>query len=298
MWKVHLPGPEIGGLATINSADLNGDGWTDLIVVVMGHYLRRQSGFFILYGGPGGFATDRIEFHPTAASSVMISVADLNNDGYLDLLVPAYSTQFSRELPAHIYWGDGETFDFEHPFVIPCEASCAFMAVDITGNGYLDLLAVCHRNDLDHRVDSLLFWNGPEGLSLERVTRLPGLGPHLVASRDFGNGRTREPLERYVSPAHDLRGRRPSSISWLATVPKKTELKFRLRWAEREQDLKQAKWQGPGAEDTYYELSGTPVRDVPETARFLQYQATFVSLNGCLSPQLREVSVGLADRRA
>ena len=37
-----------------------------------------------------------------ALSSIRISVADLNNNGHLDLLVPAYSTKFSRQLPAHM----------------------------------------------------------------------------------------------------------------------------------------------------------------------------------------------------
>ena len=72
---------------------------------------------------------------------------------------------------------------------------------DLDNDGHLDLLTVCHRNDLGHQVDSLLFWNGPDGLSFDRATRLPGLGPHLASPRDFGNAYTREPLENYISPA-------------------------------------------------------------------------------------------------
>lgn len=138
------------GVNAITCADLNGDGWLDLILTVMGHYTRSQSAFYIFYGGPDGFSQTRSEFHPTMASSIRISVADLNNDGYLDLLVPAYSTKFTRELPAHIYWGKENGFDFENPLVIPCDSSCAFMAVDISGNGHPDLLTICHRNDLGH----------------------------------------------------------------------------------------------------------------------------------------------------
>ena len=80
----------------------------------------------------------------------------MNNNGHLDLLAPAYSSQFSRELPAHLYWGDGTSFDWENPLVIPCNASCAFMTVDITRNGYRDVLAVCHRDDLGHQVHGVL----------------------------------------------------------------------------------------------------------------------------------------------
>lgn len=275
----------------VNCADLNGDGWLDLIVAVMGHYRRTESGFFILHGGSDGYSPERMEFHPTEASSVRISVADVNKDGNLDLLVPAYSTQFTRELPAHIYWGDGKTFDFEHPFVIPCDASCAFMAVDISGNGYLDVLAVCHRNDLGHQVDSPLFWNGPEGLSLDKVTRLPGLGPHLASPRDFGNLYTREPVEYYVSPAYFAQGMVPTRLCWEAETPGKTRLKLQLRCAEREEDLELSPWRGPNGEGSFYEESGLDITGMGEGGQWIQYRAAFVSPDGCQSPRLSEVRV-------
>ena len=185
MSRIPLDIGGTGNVAAINCADLTGNGYLDLIVVVMGHYTRMQSGFHILYGGHEGYSQERGEFHPTDASSILLTVADVNRDGHLDLLVPAYSTQYSRVLPAHIYWGTAGGTDFAHPTVIPCESSCAFQVVDMTGNGYRDVLAVCHRTDLGHRVDSLLFSNGPDGLDLEHPTRLPGMGPHLSTPRDL-----------------------------------------------------------------------------------------------------------------
>ena len=295
MWQIPLEvDAGASGVAAITCADLDGDGWLDLIAVVMGHYTRHASGFYILYGGPDGFAADRTEFHPTEASSILISVADLDNDGHLDLLVPAYSTKFTRELPAHVYWGTDDGFDFDHPLVIPCDSSCAFLAVDITGNGYRDLFTVCHRNDLGHQVESLLFWNGPEGLSFDRVTRIPGMGPHLTSPRDFGNAFTREPLENYVSPAYDTHGRAPVSLSWRGQAPDKTQLKFQLRRAATEAALTDTPWTGPAGEGSYYEESGSDVGG--STGDWLQYRAVFVSLNGCRSPRLEEVRVEFEQR--
>jgi len=295
MWKIPLEGTDVATVASINSADLNGDGWLDLIAAVMGHYTRKPSGFFLLYGGPDGFPQERISFHPTKASSIRICVADVNRDGNLDLLVPAYSTQFSRELPAHIFWGNGNGFDFSNPFVIPCDSSCAFMAVDITGNGYPDVLSVCHRNDLGHQVDSLLFWNGPDGLSFDRVSRLPGLGPHLASSRDFGNAFTREPVESYISPPYPLGGQLPVRISWDAEVPDKTALKFQLRWAETEPGLESAPWRGPDGEGSFYERPGQVISRAHTGVNWMQYQTVFFSLNGCRSPKLREVRIDLIE---
>jgi len=286
-----IPLKATGTVCAINRADLNGDGWLDLIVVVMGHYTRKGSGFFILYGGPDGFSPERTEFHPTDASSIMVSVADLNNDGNLDLLVPAYSTQFSRELPGLIFRGTDTGFDFDHPFEIPCDSSCAFVAVDISGNGYADLLTVCHRNDLGHQVDSLLFWNGPDGLSFDRVTRLPAMGPHLASPRDFGNAFTREPFEYYVSPPYETKGSEPCRISWKADTPEKTQIRFQIRWAESRALLDAARWMGPDGESSFYEKSGEAIKGLEKAPRWMQYRAIFVSLNGCRSPKLEEVCV-------
>lgn len=287
----HIPLEAPGVVCAINRADLNGNGWLDLIVVVMGHYTRDGSGFFILEGGPDGYSRDRVTFQPTQASSIMVSVADLDKSGHLDLLVPAYSTQFTRELPAQIYRGNGASFDYDDPMVIPCDSSCAFVANDITGNGYPDLLTICHRNDLGHQVDSLLFWNGPEGISFDRVTRLPGLGPHLASPRDFGNARTREPVEHYTSAHFETMGRKPMQVAWEAIAPRNTKVQVQLRWGKSQESLKEAVWQGPGGSNTYYEHSKSEILGVDDDVEWLQYRIAFVSSNGCASPRLSEVSI-------
>ena len=282
-----------GNVAAINCADLTGSGWLDLIVVVMGHYTRMESGFHILYGGPHGYAQDRGEYHRTDASSILLTVADVNGDGHLDLLVPAYSTQFSRVLPAHIYWGTPGGIDYEHPTVIPCDSSCAFQVVDMTGNGYRDVLTVCHRTDLGHRVDSLLFHNGPAGLDLDHPVRLPGMGPHLSTPRDFGNAFTREPCERYRSPPYELAGRRPVRVAWQAATPPRTAVELQLRWADSREDLAAAPWHGADGAGTTFAHPG-PVVGFGDPQRWLQYQATLTSLDGCSTPSLHEVRVELA----
>jgi hypothetical protein len=144
---------------------------------------------------------------------------------------------------------------------------------------------------MGHQVESLLFWNGPQGLSFDRVTSLPAMGPHLASPRDFGNAYTREPLENYVSPAYDAQGRRPVSLSWIAQTPPKTQMKFQLRHAESEDRLGSAGWEGSRGEDSFYERSGAIVRKPAAAAQWLQYKATFVSLDGSRSPKLEEVRI-------
>ena len=281
-------------LGSISAVDLTKNGWLDLIVSVQSHYYRKNTSFYIYYGGPDGYSPENSFCYRGGYTASAIAVADIDNDGNLELLVPAYSTAVTRELPAQIFRTKGRDVDFDHPINLPANSSHAFIAFDLNGNGYLDLVAACHRDNIGHQVDSVIYWNGPEGISPDRTTPIPGLGPHFFTSRDTGNTYTREPVESYFSPAFDMQGQRPEKIHWEAELPKTTELRFQLRWAQSEAELEQAQWQGPEGEGTYYCKSGQQVPPITDTARWLQYQAIFVSPNNCLSPRLREVRMDFA----
>ena len=290
VWKIPMRQFPFGSL---NAADLNKDGWLDIIVGISSHYERGEDTFVILYGGPEGYDSENAQCYAGGYSPGKITISDYNHDGNLDVLVPSYSTDVTRVLPAQLFHGNGVNIDLKHPLDILADASYQFFAMDFNRNGYTDLFMACHRNDLGHQVDSLIFWNGPEGISTERTTPLPGMGPHFLTARDYGNAYTREPTETYISPPFDLGERTPVAIGWDAETPETTQLKFQLRWANTEAQLERAQWQGPRGAGTYYERSGDAIGGVTPAARWLQYKATFVSLYGCRSPKLREVRVDL-----
>jgi hypothetical protein len=280
-------------VSSINSADLNGNGFLDLVVGVQSHYLRRDETFIILYGGPDGYNLENSQKYMGRYTPGGITIADYNGDGHLDLLVGGYSSRVTRVLPAKLFHGDGQRIDLDHPVEIHADSPFQIMPYDLNRNGYLDLVVVCHRDDTSHQVDSLIFWNGPEGISRRRTTRLPGMGPHWLTVRDPGNARTREPVEAYVSPPFDLDGRVPTRLGWDASVPPTTRLRMQIRWAELETRLDGASWHGPEGEGTFFEEPGTPIAGVPRRARCIQYRAEFTSPYGVASAQLREVRIDL-----
>ena len=274
------------------AADLNGNGWLDLVVSNHGHYHRKPDTLTIFWGGPEGYGWDNAQDYKGGYSPGHISVADLNNNGLLDLIVPAYSTDQTRVVPVQIFWNQGDHFDLDNPLELHADAGFEALPIDLNRNGWIDLMMSWHRNDVGHVVDSHIFWNGPKGLSNERTTPLPGMGPHRLFTRPPGNAYTREPIERYTSPAHDTGGRRPVRISWEAEVPETAALQFELRCAESEEELEGMPWLGPGGAETMFGEPG----EVPELwppARFVQYRATFTSLYGCRSPRLRQVRIDL-----
>ena len=285
---------DIERISVINSADLNGNGYPDLVVGFHSHYDRLPQTFYVLYGGPDGYSLDRSQKYMGHYTPGAIVIADFDGDGALDLLVGAYSSHVTRVLPARLFRGTGNGIDLDHPLEIEANSAFQIAAMDLNRNGYHDLFFACHRNDLGHQVDSLIYWQGPEGIDWDNPTPLPGMGPHWLTARDAGNALTRQPVEHYVSPPFALQGRPPASLSWNAEIPKTTALRFQLRWANAPDRLKEMAWHGPDGAGTHYVSSGDTVRSVPDTARVIQYRAEFVSPYGIASPRLKEVRIGLA----
>ena len=284
---------DTGWVGSITPADINGDGWMDLIVTIMGHYTRQPSSFQIFYGGPEGYSQKRSQFYAGNYSPGAIAVADLNNNGHLDLLVPAYSSARTRVLPAQVFWGGGERIDIEHPLDLPAQSSCSALLMDFNRNGWIDVALACHRDDVGHQADALIYWNGPDGLSPARTTPLPVMGPHYLSHRDPGNAYNRGPTESYTSPAIDLEGSIPTRLCWEAEASADTSLKFQVRRAESEQALEGATWQGLAGAGTYFDRSGDSIAAGSPGEGWLQYRALFVSPYGCSSPRLTEVRIDL-----
>ena len=289
VWKIPMWSHWKGAVTA--AADLNHNGWLDLVVRTYGHLLRTQDTLTIFYGGPDGYSWDNAQDYKGGYTPGKISVADLNNNGNLDLIVPAYSTDLTRVKPVQVFWNNGETFDLEHPLELPADSGFAVLPVDLSRNGYIDLMVACHRNDQSHQVDSIIYWNGPQGLSVDRVTRFPGMGPHRMNVRDPGNAYTRDPVETFISPPRDSEGRSPVRINWDAEVPEMTALQFQLRCADNEEALDQAPWLGPAGQGTFYETPGEEIRGLRPKADYIQYRALFTSLYGCRSPRLSEVRI-------
>ncbi len=290
-WKVPCYG--IGDSGTINFADMNKDGWLDMIIGIQGHRLRYKGTIRVYFGSPNGYDTENVQEYFGAYSANKTGVADLNNDGNLDLLVTAYGTPTSRVSNAQLFWGDGNKLDFENPVNFSAHGSADVMPMDLNRDGWKDIVWAAHRSDVGHQVDSYIYWNSPDGFFTTEPTGLPGLGPHGMYPYDHGNAFTRKPEENYFSPPYDLKKRKARRIHWDAEETDLLRIKFQLRGSETEEGLNDAVWIGPDGEGTYYGNSGETIKGMSKKAQWLQYKATFVSPYGCGSPKLKEVRIDL-----
>lgn len=277
----------------VTAADLNADGWLDLIVSEGGARIRREDSVQIFYGGSDGYTETNSQKHMGGYYSLRTGVADFNNDGHLDLFVPAYSTPTSRTPLSELFFGDGRQIDFSRPVYLSTMAAAAPIQVDANRDGWIDLFVANHRDDIGHQVDSFLYWNGPDGFSDDHKIRLPGLGPHGTTSRDRGNAYTRKAEESYVSAPIKLAGAKLDRLEWSGETPFDTALKFQLRWASTQEGLDEAVWSGPDGGQGYYTSSGQPVTGAPADTVWVQFKAVFEAPYGCGSPLLDEVQLHL-----
>ncbi|HSQ59072.1 MAG TPA: FlgD immunoglobulin-like domain containing protein [Acidobacteriota bacterium] len=96
------------GAAVAGDADVNGDGWDDILIgapVAEGAAGIRAGRVYVYFGGPGADAVADVVLEgdaPDAAFGTSISLGDLNGDGVADALIGAPATIGSSIDPGHV----------------------------------------------------------------------------------------------------------------------------------------------------------------------------------------------------
>lgn len=91
-------------------ADLNKDGYLDIVATNYHAYTTRSLPFFIYWGGPGGSYSESRRSGFPAESSSALTVADLNQDGWSDIVMFSHLDRGDHGTGAHIYWGSSESY--------------------------------------------------------------------------------------------------------------------------------------------------------------------------------------------
>jgi hypothetical protein len=274
------------------AADLNGNGYLDLLIGGGPPSLAEPDDCFlhIYWNGPEGISECRKTLLP-ANNVLSVGVADLDNDGLLDLFVPCYHNGRTRDIESYIYWNKPErgfsALDFTRLFT---HSASGCVAVDFDEDGWVDLAIANHKIEGDHIGWSGVWWNGPDGFSESRQTQLPTKGPHGMICVDPGNIADRGDEEYYESAPFQLpAGATVQGIEWQAQVPAKTWVGAQLRWADGEANLVNAPWLGPDGIGSWYR-NGDMCNSQMEEG-WLQYRLALGAVNGLTSPRISEVAI-------
>jgi hypothetical protein len=287
----------LDGVGTVSEqvADLDGDGYLDIIVC---NLLDDKRGIYqginsqIYWGSAQGYSPARRSELPSHGAHHAV-VADFNRDGYLDIFVSNYQSEFTRSQDSYLYWGNAQaTYTPEQRLSLHNESAAGVIAADLNGDGWIDLAVSNHVQNGDHHTRSLIFWNGPDGFSAVRTEALPTVGPHMMTGVDQGNIYTRALDETYVSAPYDAGGPKQATlVAWQGTADFGSRLSFDLRSAESAEALKHTPWaalQTQGSQGHELQVPPTPVR------RWWQYRVHFQGGQAAW-PTLRNVQVEFSE---
>lgn len=273
----------------VELADLNKDGILDYIYSGMFDPNTGSSNAKtrIFYGKSDGTPSDTPAFEVDAYCAIETSVADLNRDGFLDIVQSNYQSDEMRETPLFIFWGSKDGYSNANRTDLPARSSAGNQVIDLNKDGYPEIVVNNHVSDDGwHSQASYIYWNSKGSFDKARKTELPSFGTHMTMEVDPGNLYTRACEEEYISAPIELpAGKTASTISWKGVEEHGNVLKFQVRSASTSEGLAQSAWTKP------IEKSGSKLG---RTDRWVQYRALFTSPDGGEYPILTDVEIGLS----
>lgn len=182
LWKI----PFQSGYES-SAADLDADGFTDLIALNSGHahsaaHENSTLGANIFWGSRGGFDLQNrrtvIHEHFLGTSSV----ADLNRDGHLDLVLEPFApAQPGEQDQLYIYYGGLDGFAKARRVAMESDGySQEHLVTDLNRDDWLDIVVTSRTLNA-----ARIFWGGKEGFEPRREQRLKVSSPLGADAADF-----------------------------------------------------------------------------------------------------------------
>ena len=271
----------------IETADLNNDGYLDLIASSYDDKVNNHhdTGVMLFWGSADGFMEWNAQWLPSSTVLGPLA-ADFDNDGYLDLFLPSYHGEITREaLPMYLYWGGIDGFTIKRRTTLILDSGADALAADFDKDGRIDLAVASHATDGAHsKAVSKVYYNDGERFQSPniKIEYLPSTGSHWMWNYDLGHIYNRKQVQTYISSMVDWDKKgNEGKISYDALVPSGTKLTVAVRSSATKESLKEMKWRK-------VESGGFTVN---EDDRHLQYKLTLGSDNGDRYPVLKKVSV-------
>jgi len=173
----------IDGRAT-GVSDFNLDGYLDVIANSV-----LEKGTKIFWGGSDGFSRDRYQVLDDGWVPVGLEIADLNSDGYPDVIVCNFYDQSSRydRVPSSIFWGGPSGFSNDNRTELATDAATDAAVVDMNDDGHLDIIFSNYRTTDKRNPPSYIYWGGDNGFDQRRRSLVPAQGGAGMLAADFNH---------------------------------------------------------------------------------------------------------------
>jgi hypothetical protein len=170
------------GASDVTLTDLDKDGWPDFIVSnryngsgMSGSGYKINS--YIYWGSENGFDINNKLELPTVGAA-LARVADLNNDGFNDIVFPNGVQEYVGVFESYIYWGTGpgkDAWGTGNRSTLPSVSPEAATVSDINDDGYLDIFITGWLCLTQCGLKNRIYWNSATGFDEDRYTAIADL---------------------------------------------------------------------------------------------------------------------------
>lgn len=201
-----------GEVQVINHWDLNRDGYLD-ILMSNDHDVMETVDAFIYWNTGRGFESvlpelwrdrplagvvTRLLDKPASLTRLTSfgggrsAIADLNKDGFPDIVFCNYIHNYPGIRTAYVYWGSANGFTPGKRTELPTNWAAGVAAADLNGDGYPELVFANQgvergSDEISPPTpdDAFVYWGSATGFGPERLSKLASAGAQDVASGDF-----------------------------------------------------------------------------------------------------------------
>ena len=146
-------------------ADLDADGFKDIAVANYYSGSTRVQNSYVYWGSASGFNAATRDDLPTIGA-LRVKAADLNNDGYQDLVYCNHYTDTTYSTNSYVYWGSARGYSAADRTSLPTVGCYEVELADLDDNGFDDIIFANYTNGTSYTISSYIYWGSATGYSV------------------------------------------------------------------------------------------------------------------------------------
>jgi len=177
------------GVIAVRAADLDHDGWTDLVFA--SHYNGSYVTTSYVYWGSAAGVRDADRTALPTYGAYDVEIADLDGDGWEDIVFAQYYTGSSHTANGYVYWGSAAGYSAGDRTTLPVAGAVDVEVADLNEDGWLDVVFASYYSGSSYASYSYVYWGSAAGPVSTNYDALYTVGAWDIASGDLdGDGYT------------------------------------------------------------------------------------------------------------